>query len=65
VRNPPLPLLARGPYALLAAAAITELPAWTRRELRLPRLPVAESVLVPPAGHAIIGAVRWAMGTRG
>jgi uncharacterized protein (DUF2236 family) len=64
VRNPPLPLLARGPYALLAATAIAELPVWARRELRLPRLHVAESVLVPPAGHAIVGAVRWAMGAR-
>ena len=39
VRNPPLPLVARGPYAMLAAAAIGELPGWARRELRLPRLP--------------------------
>jgi len=62
--NPPLPLLARGPYALLAATAIAELPAWARRELRLPRLPVAEPVLVAPAGHAIIGAIRWAMAAR-
>jgi uncharacterized protein (DUF2236 family) len=64
VWSPPLPLLARGPYALLAATAIGELPAWARRELRLPRLPVAEPVIVPPAGHAIIGAIRWAMAAR-
>jgi uncharacterized protein (DUF2236 family) len=64
VRNPPLPLLARGPYGLLAAAAIAALPAWERRELRLPRLPVGESVLIPPAGHAIVSAVRWAMASR-
>ena len=64
VWNPPLPLLARGPYALLAATAIAELPPWARRELRLPRLPVAEPVIVPPAGHAIIGAIRWAMAAR-
>jgi uncharacterized protein (DUF2236 family) len=64
VRNPPLPLLARGPYALLAATAVAELPDWARRELRLPRLPAAESVLVPPAGHAIVGAVRWVMSAR-
>jgi len=63
VRNPPLPLLARGPYALLAAAAIGELPDWARRELRLPRVP-ADSVLVPSAGHAIVGAVRWVMSAR-
>jgi uncharacterized protein (DUF2236 family) len=64
VWNPPLPLLARGPYALLAAAAIAELPTWARQELRLPRLPVAEPVIVAPAGHAIIGAIRWAMAAR-
>jgi uncharacterized protein (DUF2236 family) len=64
VRNPPLPLLARGPYALLTATAIAELPAWARRELRLPRHYLAEPVLVPPAGRAIVSAVRWAMGAR-
>lgn len=61
VRSPPLPPLARGPYALLAAAAIAELPTWASRELGLPRLPLAESVLVPPAGHAMVSAIRWAM----
>ncbi len=64
VWNPPLPLVARGPYALLAATAIAELPPWARRELRLPRPNVAEAVLVQPAGHAIVGAVRWAMSGR-
>jgi uncharacterized protein (DUF2236 family) len=64
VWNPPLPLLARGPYAVLAAAAIAELPGWARRELRLPRLHVAKPVLVPVAGHAIVGGVRWVMRAR-
>jgi uncharacterized protein (DUF2236 family) len=64
VWNPPLPLLARGPYTLLAATAIGELPAWARRELRLPRLPVAESLIVPPTGRAVVGAIRWAMAAR-
>ena len=64
VRNPPLPLLARGPYALLAATAVAELPDWARRELRLPRPNPAESVLLPPVGRGIVGAVRWAMGGR-
>jgi uncharacterized protein (DUF2236 family) len=64
VWNPPLPLLARGPYALLTATAVAELPAWARRELRLPPPNVAESVLVPPVGRGIVGAVRWAMGAR-
>jgi uncharacterized protein (DUF2236 family) len=64
VWNPPLPLLARGPYALLAATAVAELPAWARRELRLPRPNPAESVLIPPAGHGVVGAIRWAMAPR-
>ena len=62
--TPPLPLLARGPYALLAATAIAELPAWARRLLRLPRPSMAESVLLPPVGHGVVGAVRWAMAAR-
>jgi uncharacterized protein (DUF2236 family) len=64
VWNPPLPLVARGPYALLAATAVAELPAWARRELRLPRPNAAESVLLPPVGRGVVGAVRWAMGAR-
>ncbi|HEY7275451.1 MAG TPA: oxygenase MpaB family protein [Trebonia sp.] len=61
VWNPPLPLLARGPYAMLAATAVAELPAWARRELRLPRPHPLESVLVPPVGHGIVNGVRWVM----
>lgn len=64
VRTPPLPLLARGPYTLLAAAAVGELPAWARRELRLPAITGADALLVRPAGHAIVGTVRWIMGAR-
>jgi len=65
VWNPPLPLVARGPYALLAAVAVAELPAWARRELRLPLPPLAGSVLLPPVGHGVVGAVRWVMASRG
>jgi uncharacterized protein (DUF2236 family) len=70
VWNPPLPLLARGPYALLAATAVAELPAWARRELRLPAATsaparLAGSVLVPPVGHGVVGAVRWMLAARG
>jgi uncharacterized protein (DUF2236 family) len=64
VWNPPLPLLARGPYALLTATAVAELPAWARRELRLPRPHVVESVLAPPVGRGVVGTIRWAMGHR-
>ena len=64
VLNPPLPLLARGPYAALAAAAIAELPDWIRRDLSLPRLPLAESALGPAVGNAMVRAIRWAMHAR-
>jgi uncharacterized protein (DUF2236 family) len=59
--NPPLPLLARAPYGLLAAAGVSLLPGWARRPLRLPRLPVTEAAVVRPAGHAMIHAIRWAI----
>jgi len=64
VWTPPLPLLARGPYALLAATAIAELPTWARRLLRLPRRSAVESVLVPTVGRGVVGTVRWAMAAR-
>ena len=58
--QPPLPVIARAPYGVLAAAAVSLLPGWARRPLRLPRLPVTETVLVRPAGHAMVQAIRWA-----
>ena len=58
--NPPLPLIARPPYGALAAAAVSLLPGWARRYLRLPRLPVAEAAVVRPAGQAMVHAIRWA-----
>jgi len=64
VWHPPLPPLARGPYALLAATAIAELPTWARRLLRLPRPSAVESVLLPPVGRGVVGTVRWAMAGR-
>src|SRR5262252_10522191 len=59
--SPPLPAAARPPYAVLAAAAVSLLPGWARRPLRLPRLPVTEAALVRPAGHAMVHAIRWAI----
>jgi uncharacterized protein (DUF2236 family) len=58
--NPPLPVIARPPYGVLAAAAVSLLPGWARRPLHLPRLPVTETVLVRPAGRAMVRAIRWA-----
>ena len=58
--NPPLPVIARPPYGLLAGAAVSLLPGWARWPLRLPWLPGAERALVRPAGQAVVGAIRWA-----
>jgi uncharacterized protein (DUF2236 family) len=58
--SPPLPALARAPYAALAAASVSLLPWWARRPLRLPRLPVTEVAVVRPAGQAVVQAIRWA-----
>ena len=59
--TPPLPLLARGPYGVLSAAAVVMLPAWARLPLRLPYLPVTEATGVRLAGRVLVGGIRWAM----
>jgi uncharacterized protein (DUF2236 family) len=59
--SPPLPMAARAPYGILAAAATSLLPSWARRPLHLPYLPLAEAALVRPAGHAMVRAIRWAI----
>lgn len=59
--DPPLPMVARLPYAVLASAAVADLPAWARWPLRLPYLPVTEATAVRFGGHGIVGAIRWAM----
>lgn len=57
--KPPLPLIIRPVYGGVAAAAISLLPPWAKRELGLPSLPVAEAVLIRPAGHLAVKAIRW------
>ena len=59
--NPPLPVLARPAYSVLASAAVSLLPGWARRPLYLPTLPVAEAALIRPAGHAMAHLIRWAI----
>ncbi|MCL6670845.1 MULTISPECIES: oxygenase MpaB family protein [Streptomyces] len=59
--NPPVPLAARLPYGVLAANAVSLLPDWAARELRLPRLPLVDEWCVRPLGQAVTSAVRWAM----
>ena len=61
--NPPLPIPARVPYAVLGAAAVELLPRWARLPLRLPYLPVAESTVVRAGGQLVTTGIRWAMST--
>lgn len=58
--NPPLPLVARAPYGVLAAASVALLPRWARRPLRLPYLPVTEATVVRASGATIVRGIRWA-----
>jgi uncharacterized protein (DUF2236 family) len=59
--HPPLPLVARGPYALLAANAVAALPPWARTPLGLPNPHPAAETAVRLTGHALTRTIRWAM----
>ena len=59
--RPPLPLFARAPYGVIAAAGVGLMPAWTRLPLRLPWLPVSERTVVRVLGTLATGTIRWAM----
>lgn len=59
--SPPLPLLARAPYAAIGAAAVGLLPAWARWKLRVPYLPVTEATVVRAGGEVVTRTIRWAM----
>lgn len=56
----PLPLIARGPYGVLGAAAVGLMPAWTRWPLRLPYLPTTEATVGRLAGRGLVTTIRWA-----
>jgi uncharacterized protein (DUF2236 family) len=58
--DPPLPWTARPGYGLLAAGGVALLPAWARRELRLPVAGPAR-VVAGGLGRVGTGVVRWAM----
>ena len=59
--EPPLPLSSRPAYGLLAGAAVSLMPLWARRELRLPWFPVTERLAVRPAGDLMTRTIRWAL----
>ena len=57
--QPPLPVAARLPYAVLASAAVASLPVWARWPLRLPYAPLAEATVVRAAGTGLVRTLRW------
>ena len=60
--TPPLPLIARPGYGLIAGAAIGTLPGWARRMLRLPPpVPVADRVVGSLVGQIATRTMRWAI----
>jgi uncharacterized protein (DUF2236 family) len=59
--QPPFAGLARAVYHMLAAGAVSTLPAWARVELRLPTLPVTERVVMRPLARSAMRALRWAL----
>ncbi|MET0839159.1 MAG: oxygenase MpaB family protein [Marmoricola sp.] len=58
--NPPVPLVARPGYALIAAGGVALLPRWARRSLRLP-LHGPGLAVATRAGVASAALVRWGM----
>jgi len=59
--TPPLPMVARAPYAVLAATSVAMLPPWARTPLLLPYFPPLERTVVRAAGRALVSGIRWAM----
>lgn len=59
--HPELPMAARPAYGVLMAAGIALMPDWSRRPLRLPRLPLVERTVIRTLGSAATGTIRWAM----
>jgi uncharacterized protein (DUF2236 family) len=56
---PPVPLVARGAYGLIAGAAIGLLPPWARRMLWLPVPPLVDPLLIRPAAQSLTRTMGW------
>ena len=59
--TPPLPLVMRGPYGVLAATSISLLPGWARAPLWLSYVPPVEATVIKLAGNVVVGGIRWMM----
>ncbi|HKP41080.1 oxygenase MpaB family protein [Mycobacterium sp.] len=59
--TPPLPIVARAPYGVLAATSVAMLPAWARMPLLLPYFPPIEATVIRATGRVLVGGIRWAL----
>lgn len=60
---PDTPLYARGPYALVSAAAVGLLPQWARTLHRLPSPRTLDPYVVGPAARSMLRTLGWVLGT--
>lgn len=58
---PPVPLVTRGPYGLIAAAAVGLLPPFARRALWLPQPPLVDPLVVRPTTRLLMSSLGWAL----
>ncbi|MFT7601834.1 MAG: hypothetical protein ACI8TP_004797 [Acidimicrobiales bacterium] len=61
ISPPGVPFLAKGSYALLTWAAVSLLPGWAQRQMRLPVPPLIEPLAVRPAAKALTRVIGWFM----
>jgi len=61
LKDPPLSRPGRLGYGVLAAGAISILPAWARAELSLPTLPVVDRLVARPLARSALTTLRWAL----
>jgi len=58
---PPLPLVTRPAFAVIASAAVGLLPRSVRRSLWIPTLPAADPLVVRPAARTLMRTLDWVM----
>ena len=58
---PPLPVISRPAYAVIASAAVGLLPRSVRRQLWLPTVPAADPLVVRPATRTLMRTLDWVM----
>jgi uncharacterized protein (DUF2236 family) len=61
LKDPPLTGPQRFGYAILAAGAVSTLPAWARTALLLPTLPATDRLVTRPLTRSALGTIRWAL----